>query len=238
MVERPWRFARRCLVAAGLFLATSGVFGQAGGSGDDARTVEDALHQMSDMAGVIFVGQVVAVRQVDGEDGSSGVVEVEFLVAQAVRGCSAGSTYVLREWAGLWAGGDQRYRVGQRLLMFLHEPGPGGVTSPVGGMAGVVPIRGVGNAPHAADASTAAQGPVADLRWVGTKLVRSVAYQGMSGPSVGGGLVVAKLAATGTRAVEAEAVDPSAASVPAQQASVDVVLGMINSWQKGQHASR
>ena len=46
--------------------------------------------------------------------GASGVVEVEFRVDQAVRGCAAGGTYVLREWAGLWAANDARYRVGQR----------------------------------------------------------------------------------------------------------------------------
>jgi hypothetical protein len=182
---------------------------------------------MSDMAGIVFVGQVVAVRRPDSEDGASGVVEVEFVIEQAVRGCTAGSTYVLREWAGLWSGGDQRYRVGQRLLMFLHEPEPGGVTSPVGGMAGAIPIRGAGNAPRSTDASTSPQLPVADLRWVGTKLLRPVVYRADS-----------HSAAATIRSVEAVSADPSDASVPAQEAGVDVVLGMLNTWQKAQHASR
>jgi hypothetical protein len=231
MVRKLWRFARLCLVPAVFCVTTSCVVAQTattGTSSSSAQTVEDALHQMSDMAGIVFVGQIVAVRWPDSDDGISGVVEVEFLIAQAVRGCAAGSTYVLREWAGLWSGGDQRYRVGQRLLMFLHEPGPGGVTSPVGGMAGAIPIRGAGNAPRSTDASTSPQLPVADLRWVGTKLLRPVVYRADSTHST----------APTRRSFEAVSADPSDASVAAQQASVDVVLGMLNTWQKAQHASR
>ncbi len=107
------------------------------------QTVEDALHEMSNAAGVIFVGQVMLVRVVPGSGGAPGVVEVTFRVDQAVRGCSAGGTYVLREWQGLWEGGDARYRVGQRLLMLLRTPGASGLSSPVGGMDGAIPIRGV-----------------------------------------------------------------------------------------------
>jgi hypothetical protein len=222
------------LAPAVLFVTTSCVVAQTattGTSSYSAQTVEDALHQMSDMAGIVFVGQVVAVRRTGSEDGASGVVEVEFLIEQAVRGCTAGSTYVLREWAGLWSGGDQRYRVGQRLLMFLHEPGPGGVTSPVGGMAGAIPIRGAGSAPRSTDASTSPQLPVADLRWVGTKLLRPVVYRADS-------TTVPGRAADRTHSVEAVSADPSDASIAAQQASVDVVLGLLDTWQKAQHASR
>src|ERR1700735_844058 len=121
-----------CLSLAALLIAPLADAQDAAG-GD--TTVEDALHHMSDQAGVVFLGEVVAIRHIAGEGGASGVVEVEFRVDQAVRGCTGGSSYVLREWAGLWSGGDQRYRVGQRLLMLLHAPGAGGVTSPVGGMA-------------------------------------------------------------------------------------------------------
>src|ERR1700733_137036 len=70
------------------------------------ETVVDILHQISDKADVIFAGQVVAIRRPN-----DGVVEVEFRVDEAVRGCVAGQPYILREWAGLWAG-SQRYRVG------------------------------------------------------------------------------------------------------------------------------
>lgn len=104
------------------------------------QDVETALHQMSDKADVIFVGHVTAVKRQDGEGIASGVVEVDFQVDQAVRGCTAGTPYALREWAGLWEADDQRYRVGQRLLMLLHAPGAAGMSSPVDGMDGAIPI--------------------------------------------------------------------------------------------------
>jgi hypothetical protein len=80
---------------------------------------------MSRLAGVIFAGQVIGVRRLDGGNGATGVVEITFAVEDAVRGVS-GSTYMLREWAGLWPAGDEPFRVGQRYLMLLHAPGAAG----------------------------------------------------------------------------------------------------------------
>ena len=77
----------------------------------------------------------------DAKNGATGVVEIEFAVEDAVRGVSGG-TYTLREWAGLWPAGDEPFRVGQRYLMLLHAPGAAGLSSPVGGMDGAIPIRG------------------------------------------------------------------------------------------------
>src|ERR1700754_3196406 len=74
------------------------------------QTVEDALHNLSDAAGIIFLGEVIAIRPLPGCNGSSGIVEIDFRIDQAVRNSTLNSTYTLREWAGLWAGGDQRYR--------------------------------------------------------------------------------------------------------------------------------
>ena len=115
--------------------ASTGV-GQAAAAVSPPQTVEDALHQLSDAAGVIFAGQVMLVHPVAGSGGAGGVVAVTFRVDQAVKGCTAGGTYVLREWAGLWNGDDARYRVGQRLLMLVRTPSAGGMSSPVGGMDG------------------------------------------------------------------------------------------------------
>ncbi|HWW22527.1 MAG TPA: hypothetical protein VNY78_01435 [Edaphobacter sp.] len=186
-------------------------------------TVEDALHRMSDQAGVVFVGEVVAIRHIAGEGGASGVVEVEFRVDQAVRGGVTGGSYVLREWAGLWSGSDQRYRVGQRLLMLLHSPGAGGVTSPVGGMAGAIPIRGSATSLTATATASSMPSPVADLCWVGTRLQRAVAYRDASEPLV-----------SATDVPKAIGVDTagSETSTAAQQASVSVVVNMLASWRK------
>ncbi len=216
-------------------------------------TVEEALHQMSDSAGVIFVGEVTAIRWHEGENGASGVVKVSFRVDEAVRGCSAGSTYTLNEWAGLWAGGDPRYRVGQRLLMMLHAPGAAGVSSPVGGMAGAIPLRGAIAAPQTAVESpaqasvarassiqassvqaasvqaSAAQEPevqpseIADLRWVGTRLLRTSLIP--SSPVVTG---MAKVAESSGPAAQGDS------SIASQQASVKAVINMLRSWRQGE----
>ena len=108
-------------------------------------TSEDALHAMEESAGVIFTGQVTAVRRVGAKGGAAGMVEIDFAVQDAVRGVSGGG-YTLREWAGLWPGDDEPFRVGQQYLMLLHSPGASGLSSPVGGMDGAIPIRGEGAA--------------------------------------------------------------------------------------------
>ena len=137
------------------------------------QTVVDVLHQMSDEADVIFAGEVLAIRRPN-----DGVVEVAFRVDQAIRGCTTGSTYILREWAGLWTGDNQRYRVGQRLLMLLHATGVAGMSSPVGGLDGAIPIRQGGSATPLSNAVTPLQAPFVDLRWLGSmRLTRAVSYR-------------------------------------------------------------
>lgn len=181
-------------------------------------TVEEALHQMADQAGVIFVGEVTAIRWRQGQNGASGIVEVSFRVDEAVRGCAVGSTYWLDEWAGLWAGGDPRYRIGQRLLMLLHAPGAAGVSSPVGGMAGVIPIRGTTPAPQTVTAATEKTAEIADLRWVGTRLLRS--FTAPASPVVTGAGQVG----------DSATVNPGDSSIASQQAPVSVVVTMLRSW--------
>jgi hypothetical protein len=201
----------------------------AGAASMPPQTVEDALHEMSDAAGVIFAGQVLSVRVVPGSMGAPGVVEVTFRVDQAVHGCSAGGTYVLREWQGLWAAGDARYRVGQRLLMLLRLPGEAGLSSPVGGMEGAIPIRGVesqiGEAVVGAASvagSIAAPEPMADLRWVGARLLRTASS------AAGAGLVSAASVGTGSSG--------GVGSVASQGASVGTVVGLLSSWESARVA--
>jgi hypothetical protein len=79
------------------------------------QDVETALHQMSEKADVIFVGHVTCGEAAGWRGVASGLVEVDFQVDQAVRGCTAGTPYALRDWAGFWEGDDQHYRVRQRL---------------------------------------------------------------------------------------------------------------------------
>ena len=216
--------------------------GVATGQGVQSQTVVDILHQLSDKADVVFAGQVLAIRHPN-----DGVVEIEFRVDQAIRGCTAGTPYVLREWAGLWPGDNQRYRVGQRLLMLLHSPSAAGLSSPVGGMDGAIPIRqgGAVIAPDG-DAATPSQPPYVDLRWLGARLPHAVSYRSepvvaakpanLETPSFGQQRSIATTRSLGTAG-------GSDASVPAQQASVNAVMDMLSSWQnvqnsrKAQHAA-
>jgi hypothetical protein len=207
-------------------------------------TVIDILHQMSDKADVIFAGQVLAIRRPN-----DGVVEVAFRVDQAIRGCT-GSTYILREWAGLWGGGSQRYRVGQSLLMLLHAPSAAGMSSPVGGLDGAIPIRQGGAVVAVNKISTPAQPPFVDLRWLGVKLTRGVSYRSATPVAKPNGMLeplltqpMVRLAAPGSTTSVVPIVlmsgssSSSSGSVPAQQASVDAVIGMLTTWQKVQHAA-
>jgi hypothetical protein len=152
------------------------------------------LEQMTRSAGVIFAGEVISVRRPDGyagsgQDAAEGVVTVEFRVDDAVRGCVGSSVYTLREWAGLWTGGE-RYRVGQRLLMFLHTPNARGLSSPVHGAEGAIPVRGGGVAPGPYDGSALAAGWVVDLRWVQAQAIQ--------------GMVVTRTQSPGAESEEAE----------------------------------
>jgi hypothetical protein len=214
-------------------------------SATSPQTALDILHQLSDKADVIFAGQVVAIRPNDG------VVEVEFRVDQAIRGCSVGTPYILREWAGLWTAGNQRYRVGQRLLMLLHAPSAAGMSSPVGGLDGAIPIRQGGAAAQPAISSRAPQRPYVDLRWLGARLPHAVLYRSEPVPTTKPDGLPASLLARPTAHIAASGSVISAApitamlgnasasdsSVPAQQASVDAVMGMLTTWQKAQHAT-
>jgi hypothetical protein len=205
-----------------------------------AKSVEDVLHQMSDRADVIFVGQVVAIRSHQDRGVASGAVEVDFRVDQAIRGCTVG-TYVLREWAGLWAGDAHRYQPGQRLLMMLHAPGASGMSSPVGGMDGAIPIRGVADASQLDAASASAPLPIADLRWLGAKIVHSQAYTLQAELSPTPVTMTQQMARPGTLVAPGELiVTPIASaedssshfSTPAQQAAVTTVVRLLTSWQK------
>jgi hypothetical protein len=95
---------------------------------------------MFDQAGIIFTGQVTAVRRVDSVNGSSGILEIDISIDNAIRGAAPNTIYTLREWAGLAPNSDSPFLVGRRYLMLLHAPGPSGLASPVGGPDGVIPI--------------------------------------------------------------------------------------------------
>ena len=138
------------------------------------------LTSMVARAGVIFAGHVLGIAR------SEGFVDVTFRIDEPVRGCNKLGVYVLREWAGLWSGEAARYRVGERLVMLLAARGPSGMSAPVGGDEGIIPIAATASEPladasgiaPAEDGSAAADvnGMAADLRWVQVRAPRSLVY--------------------------------------------------------------
>ncbi len=191
-------------------------------------TVDAVLESMVGRAGVIFLGTVVEVRQgAPPRGGGSGIVEVEFSVDRGLRGAITGRPYVLREWAGLWSGNEDRYRVGQRRLMLLHAPGAGGLSSPVGGMDGAIPIL---------PAENAAAEPMVDLRWVATRVSRGPIQYRADPPRIPKAKPMAEvlhLPGEITPVVDADVgVGPAEhRSVPAACASVSSVVAEIARWQ-------
>lgn len=95
-------------------------------------SLEGALANLAQRAGVVFAGEVTAIRHIQN------VVEIDFRVDQALK--PAAGEYTLREWGGLWAAGQRRYWVGERAVFFLHAASGAGLGSPVDGMDGVLPM--------------------------------------------------------------------------------------------------
>lgn len=91
---------------------------------------------MTRQSGYIFAGTVAGVERIAPQSSNGlATVQVSFRVDQAIRGVRTGQVLVVREWAGLWENGS-RYRVGERLLLFLYRPSKLGLTSPVAGGLG------------------------------------------------------------------------------------------------------
>ena len=195
-------------------------------------TSEEVLEEMAGRAGVIFAGTVTAVRL--PEEGG-GVVEVEFAVSDAVRGV-AGGVYVVREWAGLWRDGP-RYTVGDRRLMLLHAPGPGGLSSPVDGMDGAIPVAPGGVVASAA--SGVGGGESVDMRWLEAKTLRGGGY-GMSGGTLG---TVAMASFVGSGKTQVSEARPGAPEVVAGSAlegrrPLSDVVALLTGWEARRNAGR
>lgn len=79
-----------------------------------------ALPEISAAAGIIFSGTVT---RIDHRAVTSGqpieTVSITFHVENAIRGVTPGEDLTTLQWMGLWSAG-QRYRVGERVLLFLY----------------------------------------------------------------------------------------------------------------------
>ena len=81
---------------------------------------------------MIFSGTVTGVVRHAATTGQAmETVSITFHVENAIRGATPGDEVTIRQWIGLWSGG-QRYRLGERALLFLYPPSKLGLTSCVG----------------------------------------------------------------------------------------------------------
>src|ERR1700690_1363164 len=103
------------------------------------------LRLLARSSGYIFDGTVLSVERVAWNDANSvAMTQITFRVEQAIRGTRSGQVLTIREWAGLWNSGE-RYRPGERVLLFLYSPSKLGLTSPVGGPLGRFAVDSNGN---------------------------------------------------------------------------------------------
>jgi hypothetical protein len=94
------------------------------------------FQQIAHAAGTIFSGTVTAITRHPATHAQSvETVAITFHVERAIRGVSPGTDLTVEQWMGLWSSG-QRYRIGERVLLFLYPPSKLGLTSSVGAEIG------------------------------------------------------------------------------------------------------
>jgi hypothetical protein len=114
--------------------------------GGPARPVAGTIlfPQMARAAGAIFSGTVTKVARRKATRGQTlETVAITFHVERAIRGATPGEEFTISQWIGLWSNG-QRYRVGERVLLFLYPPSKLGLTSCVAAPMGRFAVDGAG----------------------------------------------------------------------------------------------
>ena len=97
---------------------------------------QTTMRELTRPAGVIFVGRVKSVQYLPaGNSTHVATFRIRFQVEQGLRGARSGRVLTIRQWAGLWDQGE-RFRPGERLLLFLYPSSKLGLSSPVGGARG------------------------------------------------------------------------------------------------------
>ncbi|HUA16504.1 MAG TPA: hypothetical protein VMG31_14500 [Verrucomicrobiae bacterium] len=91
---------------------------------------------MEKAAGMIFAGSVTQIVRHPGSNAQAlETVTITFRIEHSIRGGVPGNELAITQWIGTWLAG-QRYRIGERALLFLYPPSTLGLTSCVGGAAG------------------------------------------------------------------------------------------------------
>lgn len=101
-----------------------------------APTGSFGLPHFARSAGVIFSGTVTNIRRHAATSTQPvETVSITFHVEKAIRGATPGESLTISQWIGAWSAG-QRYRAGERVLLFLYPKSKLGLTSCVGGQIG------------------------------------------------------------------------------------------------------
>lgn len=108
-------------------------------------SIPPGFAQLARKAGIIFSGTVIRIELTPaGAPGEAvGTVAITFHVESPIRGATAGELLTITQWIGLWSSG-QRYRVGERLLLFLYPRSRIGLTSCVGAAMGRFAVDSLG----------------------------------------------------------------------------------------------
>lgn len=115
--------------------------------GNPARPVHPVATNLAEMvhaSGMIFSGQVVSIAH-DSTIGGASIetIAITFHIDRALRGPGTGRNVTIHEWLGAWSSG-QRYRAGERILLFLYPTSKLGLTSCVAGPLGRLKVDAAG----------------------------------------------------------------------------------------------
>jgi len=129
-------------------------------------------------SGLIFSGTALRVEHLNPGNlspDSSGAVastRITFRVQTAIRGVRPGQVIQVSEWDGLWNSGE-RYRPGERVLLFLYPASRLGLTSPVGGRLGRFRVDDAGRVEVQSTSGTGERPKPIDLRSFAAEIRRA-----------------------------------------------------------------
>lgn len=134
-------------IVAGVMLCVSSIaVAQSADQLAAQRVLGPHWRQVARAAGLIFTGTVVSVRSHAPSQASPvATVEAKFLVDRGIAGAHSGQVVTIREWAAVWPMQRPMRRDGSLALFFFYPPSAAGLTSPVGGPVGQVPLDAKGN---------------------------------------------------------------------------------------------
>ena len=138
MLSLFWKFVFVALIAPSVSLPVMAEQPARSPAGETIPTGSPFSHHPRPLtlsSGYIFAGTVKSVEHAAPKGNGFATVQINFHVDQGMRGVRTGQTVSIREWAGLWQSGE-RYRPGERVLLFLYPPSKLGLTSTVGGPIG------------------------------------------------------------------------------------------------------